>query len=170
MATTLFTAQQVATQRLIAAETQYYRDDPRPPPDDSSPDANEERWAARLLITGASEAEPRDYIAGRARNRPLSTLFQRQFNRLSVAHESRAMHIEQLDERRMSIIQTDDLLREWSDQTDPSAEALETCLPRNVEYIGDILTNPYVDQDDSPSPQSDWEPESPADSLLDQRR
>ncbi len=115
MTHSLFMTQQAAIDHLATVESQLADEDDAKPvlvrgrrrasPDHADP------YLLLGSVLGSSAAEAR----------PLSTILAGHFNRLSLARSSRYSHLSDLDDRRLSILQTDELLRQWTDQIDPLA-------------------------------------------------
>lgn len=136
MTHSLFVAQQAAVERLAAVEHEFSDEESGEgsnsvPPNTSTrraPGLNHRRNRSSQIIDG-SIWNP---ISPSGDNtRPLSAILGRHINRLSLAQSIRHSNLSGLDDRRLSILQTDELLRQWTDQNDPLAANDFVPGPRN---------------------------------------
>ncbi|OAP55814.1 hypothetical protein AYL99_09966 [Fonsecaea erecta] len=125
MAHSLFLAQQAAKERLVTVEDEVIRDEALLKLE-SSPDHNS--WAAFDAPSLNFEREKR-----------VSVIVGDNIDRLSLAASLRSAGLSTLDENRLSVLQTDELLRHWTDQCDP--------LASSEQDTGTLLKNVNEHQD-----------------------
>jgi hypothetical protein len=168
MTHTLFMAQQAATARLSVVEAQLTEDDETGP--DSTTPAYENLFVPENSRLGHRRNRSSQIIDGFVLNnstpptggvRPLSMILGDDLNRLSLARSVRYSHLLGLDDRRLSILQSDELLRHWTDQSDPLAdenshsEASEDDDPYLFKGTPSELTEAYK-ADDGPPNTAAW--------------
>ena len=176
MTTSLLAAQQAATERLVAAENQLSDDDDTdnisfitqtPSVSLKPPDTwqTHRRNRSSQIINGLVHnptASPSERI------RPVSKLLASHVDCMSLIQCVRYSTLSGLDDHRLSILQTDELLRQWTDQVDPLADHeaefdLESDGNNNIER-GSFFTmeGNRVEQYQSPNAPEPFSPiESP---------
>lgn len=141
MTRTLFMAQQAANERLAAVEDEVFLEDnrhePTPPLIQDSlalPDAESPLGGTRLrhrrnrssqIINGSVHSRLDSPLLSVEQNRRVSEIIGNHVNRLSLVGSLESARLSVLDEHRLSVLQTDQLLRHWTDQSDPLASSDE---------------------------------------------
>src|ERR1700733_6131204 len=141
MTHTLFMAQQAANERLAAVEDEVFLEDnrhePTPPLIQDSlalPDAKSPLDGARLrhrrnrsspIINGSVHSRLDSPLLSVEQNRRVSEIIGNHVNRLSLVGSLESVRLSVLDEHRLSVLQTDQLLCHWTDQSDPLASSDE---------------------------------------------
>jgi len=159
----LFMAQQAANERLAAVEDEVFLEDnrhePTPPLIQDSlapPDAERPLGGARLryrrnrssqIIKGSVHSPLDSPLLSVEQNRRVSEIIGNHVNRLSLVGSLENARLSVLDEHRLSVLQTDQLLRHWTDQSDPLASSHE-----DVQAVTQDLDR--QSEDDEPSSNS----------------
>lgn len=130
MTHSLFMAQQAATERLAAIEDELLNERQKPDSNDSSPQDSlsvpgldgasikHRRNRSSRIINGFVHSPDRSADEQAKR---VSAVVGRHINRLSLIDNVRKSQSSAVEEHRLSILQTDELLRQWTDQSDPLA-------------------------------------------------
>lgn len=143
MTHTLFMAQQAATERLVIAEEEHKLAEeqtkdtgPQSPQYPSSSNQNHLRDGRRRHQRSQSDRSTSPIQVNDSANR-LSTVLSRHLNRLSIAENA---NVSISNGNRLSILQTDELLRHWTDQSDPLAADIEESGLHLIKVTYDGLT------------------------------
>ncbi len=150
MTHSLFTAQQAATERLATIENQLLAEDgpeglPKAPsPAETLRSEKSQPFQRRNRPSEAFNGGAEDRTIPRGASvRPVSRVIGGHLDRLSLIRDNRYSHLAVTNDRRYSILQTDELLRQWTDQSDPLA-ADESQLGQKSETTDEPDRNSYV--------------------------
>lgn len=148
MTHTLFMAQQAASERLAVIEDELMYEETgyliKSPaiqdalsasqteilPDIESP--RQRRNLSSYKIDGSIPGSVDVNTASQGETKRVSTMLAHHINRLSIVDAVGGSHPPSLDDRRLSILQTDELLRNWTDQCDPLASTNERSEDRGI--------------------------------------